>query len=158
MSFPYDFNTVGNVTSSQGTAKAAFVHVNSPSQKALTQLHITSATHSKYVFSLEKPKVKSQSYFAVLHSDCILLSSHRTNFGSVQRVRVSINPNRKSSGKRFNVPPSAEFVARVSGIPTMAKLPYQETADGLDAAFIGVPIDTGTSNRPGARWCFYSCC
>lgn len=50
------------------------------------------------------------------------------------------------------MPPSAEFVARVSGIPTMAKLPYQETADGLDAAFVGVPIDTGTSNRPGARW------
>lgn len=50
------------------------------------------------------------------------------------------------------MPPSAEFVARVSGIPTMAKLPYQETAEGLDAAFVGVPIDTGTSNRPGARW------
>ncbi|CAB1426561.1 unnamed protein product [Pleuronectes platessa] len=47
---------------------------------------------------------------------------------------------------------SAEFVARVSGIPTMAKLPFQETADGLDAAFVGVPIDTGTSNRPGARF------
>ena len=65
-----------------------------------------------------------------------------------------INPSRKSSGSRYNVPPSAEFVARVSGIPTMAKLPHQETADGLDAAFIGVPIDTGTSNRPGARWRF----
>uniref|UniRef100_A0A146ZT02 Agmatinase (putative) n=1 Tax=Fundulus heteroclitus TaxID=8078 RepID=A0A146ZT02_FUNHE len=61
-------------------------------------------------------------------------------------------PNRKSSGSRYNVPPSAEFVARVSGIPTMAKLPYRETADGLDAAFVGVPIDTGTSNRPGARF------
>jgi len=55
------------------------------------------------------------------------------------------------SGKSFNVPPSAEFVARVSGIATMCKLPFQETADGLDAAFVGVPIDTGTSNRPGAR-------
>ncbi|XP_059188413.1 agmatinase, mitochondrial [Centropristis striata] len=65
---------------------------------------------------------------------------------------LSITPNRKTSGNRYNVPPSAEFVARVSGIPTMAKLPYQETADGLDAAFIGVPIDTGTSNRPGARF------
>lgn len=65
------------------------------------------------------------------------------------------NPNRKCSGKRYNVPPSAEFVARVSGIPTMAKLPYRESVDGLDAAFVGVPIDTGTSNRPGARWCFF---
>uniref|UniRef100_A0A3Q3X390 Uncharacterized protein n=1 Tax=Mola mola TaxID=94237 RepID=A0A3Q3X390_MOLML len=54
------------------------------------------------------------------------------------------------SGRRLNEPPSAMYVARVSGIPTMAKLPFQETADGLDAAFVGVPIDTGTSNRPGA--------
>ncbi|XP_020501623.2 agmatinase, mitochondrial [Labrus bergylta] len=65
---------------------------------------------------------------------------------------VCTSPNRKCSGSRYNVPPSAEFVARVSGIATMAKLPFQETAEGLDAAFIGVPIDTGTSNRPGARF------
>lgn len=65
---------------------------------------------------------------------------------------LRLQTSRKSSGNRYNVPPSAEFVARVSGIPTMAKLPYQETAEGLDAAFVGVPIDTGTSNRPGARW------
>lgn len=65
-------------------------------------------------------------------------------------------PRRQSSGRRLNVPPSAEFVARVTGIPTMAKLPHRESADGLDAAFVGVPIDTGTSNRPGARWCFFS--
>jgi len=72
----------------------------------------------------------------------------------------SFSPSRSESsggGKPFNVPPSAEFVARVSGIATMAKLPYRETAEGLDAAFVGVPIDTGTSNRPGARW-FIKCC
>ncbi len=62
-----------------------------------------------------------------------------------------INFCRKSSGKRFNAPLSAEFVARVTGIATMGRLPHQETADGLDAAFVGVPIDTGTSNRSGAR-------
>lgn len=61
-------------------------------------------------------------------------------------------PSRLMSSKSYNVPPSSEFVARVSGIATMAKLPYQETAEGLDAAFIGVPIDTGTSNRPGTRF------
>ncbi|XP_068997488.1 guanidino acid hydrolase, mitochondrial isoform X2 [Embiotoca jacksoni] len=69
-----------------------------------------------------------------------------------KRGGVCTSPNRKCSGRPYNVPPSAEFVARVSGIPTMAKLPHQETADGLDAAFVGVPIDTGTSNRPGARF------
>lgn len=68
-----------------------------------------------------------------------------------QTLISRIVPRRKASGQRYNVPPSAEFVARVSGIPTMARLPYRETADGLDAAFVGVPIDTGTSNRPGAR-------
>ena len=88
-----------------------------------------------------------------------LLSPHLSGLSSVQprpaaALQAScVNPRRESSGRRFNVPPSAEFVARVSGIPTMAKLPFQETADGLDAAFVGVPIDTGTSNRPGARCC-----
>lgn len=68
-----------------------------------------------------------------------------------QTLISRVAPRRKASGQRYNVPPSAEVVARVSGIPTMARLPYRETADGLDAAFVGVPIDTGTSNRPGAR-------
>lgn len=68
-----------------------------------------------------------------------------------QTLTSRVAPGREASDQRFNVPPSAEFVARVSGIPTMAKLPYRDSADGLDAAFVGVPIDTGTSNRPGAR-------
>ncbi|MBN3288835.1 SPEB protein, partial [Polyodon spathula] len=34
----------------------------------------------------------------------------------------------------------------------MFKLPIQDSPVGLDAAFVGVPIDTGTSNRPGARF------
>ncbi|KAK7877974.1 hypothetical protein WMY93_031376 [Mugilogobius chulae] len=73
--------------------------------------------------------------------------------GEFLRVQAScVNLERKSSGGPFNVPPSAEFVSRVSGIPTMAKLPFQETSEGLYAAFVGVPIDTGTSNRPGARF------
>lgn len=51
----------------------------------------------------------------------------------------------------FNVPPSAEFVARPVGVCSLLKLPVQTSAEGLDAAFVGVPLDTGTSNRPGAR-------
>ncbi|XP_071969304.1 guanidino acid hydrolase, mitochondrial [Engystomops pustulosus] len=61
-------------------------------------------------------------------------------------------PRRMRSDTRFNQPPSAEDVARPVGVCTMMRLPYQETAEGLDAAFIGVPLDTGTSNRPGARF------
>ncbi|XP_072282209.1 guanidino acid hydrolase, mitochondrial [Pyxicephalus adspersus] len=67
-------------------------------------------------------------------------------------AQIQVSPRRGLSDKKFNVPLSAEFVARPSGVCTMMKLPYQESAEGLDAAFIGVPLDTGTSNRPGARF------
>ncbi|XP_039611718.1 agmatinase, mitochondrial [Polypterus senegalus] len=61
-------------------------------------------------------------------------------------------PGRALSSSRFNVPPSAEFVARPAGIASMFKLPVKESSTGLDAAFVGIPLDTGTSNRPGARF------
>jgi guanidinobutyrase len=34
----------------------------------------------------------------------------------------------------------------------MMRLPFAALPDGLDAAFIGVPLDIGTSHRPGARF------
>ena len=40
---------------------------------------------------------------------------------------------------------------RFGGLATMLRLPAKETAAGLDVAFVGVPFDIGTSNRPGAR-------
>ncbi|KAJ1142504.1 hypothetical protein NDU88_008818 [Pleurodeles waltl] len=68
------------------------------------------------------------------------------------RAPLPCAPYRTSSRTTLNVPPSAETVARPAGICTMLKLPFQESSKGLDAAFIGVPLDTGTSNRPGARF------
>ena len=41
---------------------------------------------------------------------------------------------------------------RFAGPGTMMRLPTCETAAGLDACFVGVPLDIGTSNRPGARF------
>jgi guanidinobutyrase len=41
---------------------------------------------------------------------------------------------------------------RFGGPATMMRLPTQKTSDGLDACFVGVPFDIGTSNRPGARY------
>ena len=40
---------------------------------------------------------------------------------------------------------------RFGGPATFMRLPACSLADHLDAAFIGVPFDIGTSNRPGAR-------
>ncbi len=41
---------------------------------------------------------------------------------------------------------------RFGGIASMMRLPVVESAQGLDAAFIGIPLDIGTSHRPGARF------
>lgn len=51
----------------------------------------------------------------------------------------------------FNQPLSGNAMPRFGGPATMMRLPTQESAAGLDAAFIGVPLDIGTSNRPGTR-------
>uniref|UniRef100_A0A8C9KWM6 Agmatinase (putative) n=1 Tax=Serinus canaria TaxID=9135 RepID=A0A8C9KWM6_SERCA len=53
---------------------------------------------------------------------------------------------------QFNVPPSALLVARPVGVCSMMRLPMRASAEGLDVVFVGVPLDTGTSNRPGARF------
>ena len=39
-----------------------------------------------------------------------------------------------------------------SGIPTLLGLPSVSSAAGLDIALVGVPMDLGVSNRPGARF------
>ncbi len=51
----------------------------------------------------------------------------------------------------FNQPLSGNTMPRFGGPVTMMRLPVSESAKGLDAAFIGVPMDIGTSNRPGTR-------
>src|SRR3954469_19656645 len=53
---------------------------------------------------------------------------------------------------RRNQPQSGNAMPRFAGLATMMRLPAATSADGLDAAFIGVPFDIGTSNRPGARF------
>lgn len=41
---------------------------------------------------------------------------------------------------------------RFGGIASMMRLPVASSAQGLNAAFIGIPLDIGTSHRPGARF------
>ncbi|WP_037277963.1 arginase family protein, partial [Rubellimicrobium mesophilum] len=52
---------------------------------------------------------------------------------------------------RFNQPLGGNDMPRFGGPATMMRLPQHATAEGLDACFVGVPMDIGTSNRPGAR-------
>lgn len=49
-------------------------------------------------------------------------------------------------------PRSGNEMPRFGGIATMMRLPHVKDAAGLDACFVGVPFDLGTSNRAGARF------
>lgn len=51
----------------------------------------------------------------------------------------------------YNQPLSGNAMPRTGGPATMMRLPAAETAAGLDACFLGIPMDIGTSNRPGTR-------
>ena len=51
----------------------------------------------------------------------------------------------------FNQPLGGNDMPRAGGPGTMMRLPSQATAAGLNAAFIGIPMDHGTSFRPGTR-------
>lgn len=51
----------------------------------------------------------------------------------------------------FNQPRGGNDMPRFGAPATFMRLPQQATAAGLDVAVLGIPMDIGTSNRPGAR-------
>ena len=51
-----------------------------------------------------------------------------------------------------NQPLGGNDMPRFGGPATFMRLPASDTANGLDAAFIGVPMDIGTSHRSGTRF------
>jgi len=51
-----------------------------------------------------------------------------------------------------NQPLGGNEMPRFGGLATMMRLPAATSPEGLDAAFVGVPLDIGTSHRPGARF------
>jgi guanidinobutyrase len=52
----------------------------------------------------------------------------------------------------YNQPLGGNTMPRFAGPATMMRLPAVETPVGLDACFVGVPLDIGTSNRSGTRF------
>jgi guanidinobutyrase len=53
--------------------------------------------------------------------------------------------------KELFQPLSGNAMPRFGGPATFMRLPAVDMNSGLDVAFVGVPFDIGTSNRPGAR-------
>lgn len=57
-----------------------------------------------------------------------------------------------SKERKLNQPMTATKMPRPGGIASFMRLPIQNGTEGLDACFVGVPLDSGTSNRSGARF------
>jgi agmatinase len=55
------------------------------------------------------------------------------------------------SGPRYG-PPDASRAPRYTGIRTFARCPHVRDVEGVDVAVVGVPFDTATSFRAGARF------
>jgi guanidinobutyrase len=53
---------------------------------------------------------------------------------------------------KFNQPLGGNEMPRYAGPGTMFRLPSADSAEGLDIAIAGVPLDIGTSNRTGTRF------
>ena len=52
----------------------------------------------------------------------------------------------------FNQPLGGNDMPRFAGPGTMMRLPSAATAEGLDACFVGIPMDIGASHRAGTRF------
>jgi len=55
-------------------------------------------------------------------------------------------------GAEHPFPLDARVMPRFSGVRTFARLPHRTDLAGIDVAVLGIPFDTGTSFRPGARF------
>ena len=51
----------------------------------------------------------------------------------------------------YNQPLGGNDMPRFGGDTTMMRLPRAQDAAGLDACFVGIPMDIGASNRAGTR-------
>ena len=49
-------------------------------------------------------------------------------------------------------PPDASDAPRYTGVRTFARCPHVTSLEDVDVAVVGVPFDTATSRRPGARF------
>jgi agmatinase len=58
----------------------------------------------------------------------------------------------KKSARPHPQPVDALVYPRFSGVPTFMRLPHIPRTDELDIAVIGIPFDSGTTYRPGARF------
>ena len=78
------------------------------------------------------------------------LESLRARYGDADPRTVNDPAFREAAEATFSE--SGQRMAPFAGVPTLLDFPHQTDLDGLDIALVGVPMDLGVSNRPGARF------
>src|SRR5262249_8602466 len=63
-----------------------------------------------------------------------------------------VTEDARGSGEAIRGPIDASQIPRFAGPPTFALLPRRDEVSLCDVAVAGVPFDSGTSYRPGARF------
>jgi guanidinopropionase len=79
------------------------------------------------------------------------LAQLRANFGNREVFHDGQDPILTAAGRQVQSPEGRRSQP-YAGIPTFLDLPSADSAAGLDIALVGVPMDLGVSNRPGARF------
>ncbi|KAK3728889.1 hypothetical protein QZH41_010186 [Actinostola sp. cb2023] len=82
-----------------------------------------------------------------MNRSLLIRGFNRTLFHQVRSLTTSM-----VSSKKLNFPLTPDEMPRSGGISTMMRLPYEKSAKGLDACFVGIPFDAGASNRVGTRF------
>lgn len=79
------------------------------------------------------------------------LKQLRARYADRQVFQDGEDPILTAAGRQVQSPDGTRALP-YSGIPTLLDLPSASSAAGLDIALVGVPMDLGVSNRPGARF------
>ena len=89
----------------------------------------------------EMANIITRFYGAARRSGCFF----SRNFAATASTNATLN--------RFNKSVSGSEIPRPGGIATVFGLPLiqDDKLEGLDACFIGIPIDQGATNRSGQR-------
>lgn len=66
--------------------------------------------------------------------------------------KLNLNHIYRYLSSQRNFPLSGNDLTRAGGCSTFMRLPSQKSSKGLDVCFVGIPLDAGTSFRPGCRF------
>jgi guanidinopropionase len=78
------------------------------------------------------------------------LEALRAKYGETHEIDVARPEFRAAIAAVFETPDRRRMP--YAGMPTLLDFPWQPDFAGLDVALVGVPMDLGVTNRPGARF------